>query len=105
MNKQFDFSIMRFYGVLEESQDYEILAEDEKDALLLAVADLGDLYAYTADEAKQKAQDFLDEELGKGWTVRQFLESDIELWTIDRICYQIRNVSQHDARSRSAGFA
>lgn len=91
MKSQFMFSITRAYGFLEDEQTYTVFAKDLTEAILLAVADLGDIYAQTADEAELKAKTMLDQELGQGWSVNDFLDSNLELWT-DGILYRVDNI-------------
>jgi hypothetical protein len=93
MQKRFDYSFTRFYGELKDRFKGEVYAPNLRDALLLIVADFNDIYAQTEEEAKQKAEIWLNDELGKGWTVEKYFKAPPELWT-DGISYRIDRVRE-----------
>jgi hypothetical protein len=93
MQKRCDYSFTRFYGELKDCFKGEVYAPNLRDALLLIVADFNDIYAQTEEEAKQKAEIWLNDELGKGWTVENYFKAPPELWT-DGILYRIDRVRE-----------
>jgi len=93
MQKRFDYSFTRFYGELKDRFKGEVYAPSLRDALLLIVADFNDIYAQTEEEAKQKVEIWLNDELGKGWTVENYFKAPPELWT-DGISYRIDRVRE-----------
>ncbi len=96
MLKKFTWSCRRFYGELRDDFHYETYAESRFDALLDIVADLNDIYADSKSEAegKQKAMEWLDGELGTGWTVDVFLNANLALWKDYVTCYVVHNIRE-----------
>ena len=93
MPKKFHYTYDRFYGELQDFFRADMYAESLRDALLEIVADFNDIYAQTENEAKQLAEEWLNEELGKGWTVQDYFERPPELWT-DLISYRIQSLNK-----------
>ncbi len=93
MPKKFHYAYDRFYGELQDFFTADEYAENLREALLLIVADFNDIYAQTKDEAKQLAEEWLNEEMGKGWTVQDYFEKQPELWT-GGILYRIQYLDE-----------
>jgi hypothetical protein len=89
MRRPFKVYMTRFYNVLEDDFEYTYYAEDERDLTLLLVADLGGIPADDESEAKKKAEQFLDGQFGKGWTIQKLLESNLDLWKDNATLYHI----------------
>jgi len=88
MKKRFEYSYTRFYGELKDRFKGDVYAEDLRDALILVVADFNDIDAQTEEEWKRLSEEWLNEELGNGWTVDDYFNKPPELWT-DNISYRI----------------
>ncbi|MBI5300926.1 MAG: hypothetical protein HY868_02225 [Chloroflexi bacterium] len=93
MPKKFHYAYDRFYGELQDFFRADMYAESLRDALLEIVADFNDIYAQTENEAKQLAEELLNEELGKGWTVADYFQRPPELWT-NLISYRIQTLEE-----------
>ncbi|MBM3127156.1 MAG: hypothetical protein FJ009_00805 [Chloroflexi bacterium] len=93
MPRKFHYTYDRAYGELQDFFARDLYAENLREALLLLVADFNDIYSQTEDEAKQLAEEWLNEELGKGWTVPDYFERQPELWT-DGILYRIQSLHE-----------
>ena len=93
MPSKFHYAYDRFYGELQDFFTADLYAEDLREALLLIVADFNDIYAQTEVEAKQLAEEWLNEELGNGWTVQGYFDRQPELWT-GGILYQIQTLDE-----------
>jgi hypothetical protein len=93
MPEKFYYSYDRCYGELQDFFTADLYAESLREALLLIVADFNDIYAQTEDEAKQLAEEWLNEELGTGWTVQHYFEKQPELWT-GSILYRIQTLNE-----------
>jgi hypothetical protein len=93
MQKRYEYSFTRFYGELKDRFKDDIYAEDLRDALLLIVADFNDIVAETEEEWKRLSKEWLNEELGDGWTVEDYFKKPPELWT-DNISYRIDRLDE-----------
>lgn len=92
MRKPYKVCVTRFYDLLEDDFEYTYYAENDRDLTLLLVADLGGIHANDEAEAKKKAQQFLDDQFGKDWTIEKLLESDLELWKDYITLYRINGI-------------
>jgi hypothetical protein len=97
MLKRFKYSVTRFHDEFDDDFDYEFYAESRLDALLEIVADLTDVYAETAKEAKIVAKQWLDSELGGTWTVDDVLNADLQLWKDDATFYRLNHLRETES--------
>lgn len=94
MLNRFKYSVTRFHGEFDDDFDYECYAESLPDALLGIVADLNDVDAETEQEAKNEAKQWLDSQLGTGWTVDDALRADLQLWKDDATFYRFNDLNE-----------